>query len=85
VPRPAARQVAGSHLDAARAAVEHRGGAVAIEPVALAMGLDFTELEVHDVELWVPERWVALPGIQALLDLLPTAGFRDRARCLPAL
>ena len=82
--RPKPRRVAGGHLDAARAALERHGGAVAIEPVALAMGLDFTELELHDVELWVPDRLVALPGIQALLDLMSTARFRDRAGALPA-
>jgi hypothetical protein len=48
------------------------------------MGLDFHELEVHDVELWVPARWVAEPGVQALLDLLSATSFRDRAGALPA-
>ncbi len=78
------RRTAGGHLEAARLALEHRGGAVAIEPVAVALGLDFAALEVHDVELWVPERWAALGGVEALLDLLGTARFRDRARALPA-
>lgn len=62
----------------------NRGAAVTIEPVAIALGLDFRELEVHDVELWVPETWTAHPGIRALLDLLHTASFRDRAGALPA-
>jgi hypothetical protein len=83
-PRPEPRRVAAGHVDAARTALEHNGAAVAIEPVAVTMGLDFTELEVHDVELWVPERWSALPGIRALTDLLDTAPFRDRAGALPA-
>ena len=83
-PRRKPPRIAGGHLEAARAALESRGGAVAIEPVAVAMGLDFTELEVHDVELWVPDPWVELPGIQALLDLMGTARFRDRAGALPA-
>lgn len=83
-PRPEVTRRAASHLDAARAALEHGGAAVAIEPVAVALGLDFLELEVHDVELWVPDRWAALPGIRALLDLLSTARFHDRAGALPA-
>ncbi len=78
------RRTAAGHLDAARAAVEHRAAAVTIEPFALALGLDFCELEVHDVELWVPDAWVAHPGVRALLDLLTTASFRDRAGFLPA-
>jgi DNA-binding XRE family transcriptional regulator len=84
VPRVKPRRTAGGHLDAARAAVAHRAAAVAIEPVAVALGLDFHELEIHAVELWVPDEWVALPGIRALLDLLSTASFRDRAGALPA-
>ncbi len=83
-PRGKPRRTAGGHLDAGRAAVEHRGAAVAIEPVAVVLGLDFHELEVHDVELWVPDAWVSLAGIRALLDLLQTASFRDRAGALPA-
>jgi len=39
---------------------------------------------VHDVELWVSAASAAAPGICALLDLLATAGFRDRAGALPA-
>jgi molybdate-binding protein len=57
---------------------------VAIEPVAVAMGLDFHELEVHDVQLWVPEQWTGLAGVRALVDLLGTARFSDRAGALPA-
>ncbi len=83
-PRRTPRRVASGHLEAARAALANRGGAVAIEPVALAMGLDFTALEAHDVELWVPDVWLGLPGIGALLDLMGTTGFRDRAGALPA-
>lgn len=77
-------QTAGGHLEAARSALEHGGAAVAIEPIAVAMGLDFSELEVHDVELWVPEPWADLPGVRALVDLISTARFLDRAGALPA-
>ena len=83
-PRVTPRRTASGHLDAARVAVEHRAAAVTIEPFAIALGLDFCDLEVHDVELWVPDAWTALPGIRALLDLLNTASFRERAGALPA-
>jgi len=82
--RVKARRTAGGHLDAARAAVEHHAAAVTIEPFAIALGLDFCELETHEVELWVPDAWADLPGIRALLDLLSSASFRDRAAALPA-
>ena len=84
MPRPVAHRTAPGHLDAARTALEHGVAAVAIEPVAVAMGLDFTALEVHDVQLWVPEDWTRLPGLRALLDLLGSARFRDRAGALAA-
>ncbi len=83
-PRATAHRTAAGHLDAARTALDHRGAAVTIEPVAVAVGLDFLALEVHDVELWVLDRWAAAPGIAALLDLLGTTRFRDRAGALPA-
>jgi transcriptional regulator with XRE-family HTH domain len=83
-PRVTARRMAGGHLDAARLAAEHHAAAVTIEPFAIAFGLDFCELEVHDVELWVPDAWTGLAGICALLELLHTASFRDRAGALPA-
>ena len=83
-PRVKARRTESGHLDAARAASEHHAAAVTIEPFAIALGLDFCELEIHDVELWVPDAWTDLPGIRALLDLLNTASFHDRACALPA-
>ncbi len=83
-PRVRPGRTEGGHIEAARAALEHRGAAVTIEPVAVALGLDFCALEVHDVELWVPDAWTQLAGIRALLDLLQGASFRDRAGTLPA-
>ena len=83
-PRAAPSRAAGGHLDAARTALAQHGAAVTIEPVAVAVGLDFRELEVHDVELWVSAASAAASGICALLDLLGTARFRDRAGALPA-
>lgn len=83
-PPPDSLRIADGHLDAARAALQHGSAAVTIEPVAVAVGLHFQALEVHDVELWVPDAWTALPGIRALVDLLCTVSFHDRAGALPA-
>ncbi|MBA2514992.1 MAG: helix-turn-helix domain-containing protein [Solirubrobacterales bacterium] len=83
-PRPSLGTTSGSHFDAARSALEHRAAAVTIEPIAVAVGLDFHELEVHDVELWVPKRWTRLPGIREFVELLGTSRFQDRAGALPA-
>lgn len=83
-PRATPQRTTGGHLDAARTALSRRGAAVTIEPVAVAVGLDFQELETHDVELWVLDAWAGAPGIDALLDLLGTARFRERAGALPA-
>lgn len=81
---PRTARVAGGHLEAAHLALERRAAAVTIEPVALGMGLRFHELEVHDVELWVPDARLALPGIRAVLDLLGSPRLLDRARAMPA-
>ena len=83
-PRPKPRATACGHLDAARSAIEQGAAAVVIEPVAVAMGLDFSALEVHDVELWVPDAWAGLSGIRALIDMLASPGFHDRVGALPA-
>ena len=83
-PRVARTRVAGGHLAAAQEALALGGAAVAIEPVAMATGLEFSELETHDVELWVPERWSGHPGVRSLVDLLTTRRFLERAGALPA-
>ena len=83
-PRRRPRRTAAGHVDAARSALALEGAAVAIEPVAVALGLDFSALELHDVELWVPDRWAALPGVEGLLDLLRSVAFHDRMTGLEA-
>ena len=83
-PRPAPGPLAGSHLAAAQDARALGAAAVAIEPIALATGLEFSALETHDVELWVPERWTGHPGVRAFVELLGTRRFLDRAAALPA-
>lgn len=82
-PRHSPRTTARGHLEAAGSALAHGTSAVTIEPVAIAAGLDFRELEVHDVELWVQDPWSDLPGIRAFVELLGTSRFQDRAGGLP--
>ena len=75
--------VAASHVEAARRAAWERCAAVTIEPVAARLGLGFHDLEEHGVELWVAERWLDHPGLEALVDLLGSAAFRDRLAPMP--
>ena len=77
-------RVAGGHLAAAQEALALGGAAVAIEPVAMATGLDFSELEIHDVELWVPDAWTGCPASARSSISSPPRRFRERAGALPA-
>ena len=63
--------VADGHLDVARrvALGGHRAG-VTMEAAARSFGLSFRPLEVHDVELWLDDRWADLPAARALVDQL---------------
>lgn len=69
---------AGDHLEAARMALATGLPAVSIEPAALAVGVEFHALEVHEAQLWVDGRWLDDPvlshGLSAML------GRRFRAR-----
>ena len=82
IPRPKATAraapVAPGHLEAARLAAALGGAAVTNEAAARALGLAFIALEEHAVELWVDRRWLELPGVVALLELLGSAGFTRR-------
>jgi hypothetical protein len=72
--------VADGHLDVARRVRSHQARAgVTMEAAALAFGLAFAALEVHDVELWVPDRWWHTPAVDALLQALADDGFARRA------
>jgi DNA-binding XRE family transcriptional regulator/molybdate-binding protein len=68
------------HLDVARRlrGREARAG-VTMQAAALAFGLAFAPIEVHDVELWVDARWMGAPVVIDLLDLLAGDGFTRRA------
>jgi DNA-binding XRE family transcriptional regulator len=55
--------VADGHVDVARRVAEGGGRVgVTMEAAARAFGLGFSPLEVHDVELWLDERWADLPA-----------------------
>jgi transcriptional regulator with XRE-family HTH domain/molybdate-binding protein len=72
--------VADGHLDVARRVRSRQARAgVTMEAAALAFGLTFAPLEVHDVELWVPERWWHTPPVDALVQALADDGFARRA------
>jgi transcriptional regulator with XRE-family HTH domain/molybdate-binding protein len=74
--------VAGGHVDAARRAAIIGAAAVTTAPAAGAFGLAFLPLEVHSVEIWIDERWAALPGVRALNDVLDGAAMADRLRAI---
>jgi DNA-binding XRE family transcriptional regulator len=75
-PPPALR--ASGHLEAARIAATLGGAAVTNESAARAFDLGFLALETHVVEVWVAERWLDHPGIDALGEVLATAAFTER-------
>jgi DNA-binding XRE family transcriptional regulator len=69
---------ASGHLDAARIAATLCGAAVTTEGAADAFGLRFLGLEDHVVEIWVAERWLEHPGINALGEVIATTAFTER-------
>ena len=54
-----------------------------MEPAASNLGLAFTPLEEHRVELWIDERWCGLPAAVALLELASGESLQRRAGLLP--
>jgi DNA-binding XRE family transcriptional regulator len=76
--RPAAGPRVGSHLEAARMAVETGLAAVTIEPAALALGAAFHALEIHEAELWVGRMWLSEPAVEAALVELSGRRFQRR-------
>jgi putative molybdopterin biosynthesis protein len=70
---------AASHLDAART-VGYGAADVALtmEAAARTFGLEFVELEEHVCKLQVDTRWLDLPGMQALIELIGSEPFRAR-------
>lgn len=75
--------VADGHVDVARRVAEGGGRAgVTMEAAACAFGLGFAPLEVHEVELWIDERWAELPAARALVDQLDGPALSRRASVL---
>jgi DNA-binding XRE family transcriptional regulator len=70
--------LATGHLEAARIAATLDGAAVTTEGAAQIFDLPFLGLEDHDVEVWVAERWLDHPGINALGEVLVTRAFTER-------
>lgn len=70
-------RVAG-HVVAARHGAAIGRPAVTIEPAARAAETGFHSLDRHVVELWVDGRWLTDRGVENLLDLLGSSGFRRR-------
>lgn len=66
------------HLDAARMSGMTGWSALTNEPAARAFGLGFLPLEEHTVELWIDVRWIGLPGVTALVELIGADVFTER-------
>jgi putative molybdopterin biosynthesis protein len=49
---------------------------IAPEAVARALGLDFVPLASERYDLVIPQRFLEMPAIASLLDVLQTAAFR---------
>jgi DNA-binding XRE family transcriptional regulator len=66
------------HLDAARLAATLGAVAVTTEGAARTFDLSFIALEDHVVEIWVANRWLDHPGVEALGEVLATSAFTAR-------
>jgi DNA-binding XRE family transcriptional regulator len=66
------------HLDAARLAATLDAAAVTTEGAARTFDLSFLALEDHIVEVWISDRWLDHPGIDALGEVLTTSAFTER-------
>lgn len=81
--KPVPGPVAEGHVEVARRVADGGGRAgVTMEAAARAFGLGFTPLEVHEVELWLDERWVELPAARMLVDQLGSPALARRVSVL---
>lgn len=76
-PLRAGRRATG-HIDAARRAATLSAAAVTTESAARTFDLSFLPLEDHAVEVWIANRWLDQPGIDALGETLATSAFTRR-------
>lgn len=77
--RPPGPTAAG-HIEVARS-VAGAGGAAAgvtMEPAAIRFGLAFTELELHEAEVWIDARWRRHPAVDALGEIFAAPRLRSR-------
>ncbi|MEX2549349.1 MAG: helix-turn-helix domain-containing protein [Nitriliruptoraceae bacterium] len=70
--------VASGHIEAGRLAQQTGYAAVTIEPVALALGLDFHPLEEHRCEVWVSPDHLDDPGVRRFFDALTDTEVQHR-------
>lgn len=78
LPRRLRGPLAGGHLDAAYRVRLGLPAAVTMEPAATFLGLHFTPIELHTVELWIPQVLCPDHRLDSLLDTLASRPFRDR-------
>jgi hypothetical protein len=52
--------------------------AVTIEPAALAVGVPFHALDVHEAQLWVDRRWLNERATDEALDAIASHRFQRR-------
>lgn len=76
--RPVPGPVAASHLEAVQVGIHTGMAAVTIEPVAIAAGVAFQPLELHQVDLLVDRRFLDSPSVSAALSLLGSSRFLRR-------
>lgn len=75
--------IAEGHVDvASRIAVGGGRVGVTMEAAARAFELDFAPLEEHAVELWIDDRWAALPAVGRLVELLDQPALAQRLGAL---
>jgi DNA-binding XRE family transcriptional regulator/molybdate-binding protein len=66
------------HVDVARRVATGAAAGLTMEAAARSYGLGFDPLEEHAVEVWLDERWAALPPATALVDTLHGSALRSR-------
>ena len=72
----------GSHVEAAQLCAATGLPAVTIEPAAVAVGVAFHPIEVHDVELWVDRRWIGAGAVRDALDVLTSTRFVQQLQAI---
>jgi molybdate-binding protein len=66
------------HVDVARRVATGAPAGLTMEAAARSFGLGFVALEEHTVEVWLDERWAALPAAIELIETLSSGSLRSR-------